>query len=326
MTSELRPPPVILRDLTREFHGVVAVDHVSLELAEGTILGMIGPSGSGKSTVVRMLTGIIKPTSGFVQVLGEDPHHFRRQTRERIGYMPQLFLLYPELTVSENLSFVASLFGMLWRRRRQRVRQVLELVGLTDARGRRARQLSGGMQRRLALACALVHEPSLLFVDEPSAGIDPVLRQTIWNEFRRLRDEGRTLFVTTQYVSEAEYCDQVALLAAGRLLALAPPEELRREALGGEVIEIETARAVDASTLCTVQGVKDARQRGPRNVLVVAEDAGVATPRVLQTLTGQGVEVVSSHEYHPTFDEVFTELVARKQAQQVQGEHSDRAA
>ena len=191
--------------------------------------------------------------------------------------MPQSFTLYPDLTVRENVDFVASLFGMLWRSRRRRTREVLELVDLWDVRGRRAGRLSGGMQRRLELACALVHDPALLFLDEPTAGIDPLLRGRVWDELHRLRDEGRTLLVTTQYVNEAESCDQVALIAEGRLIALATPDELRRLAVGGDVIEIETAARFDGMALAELPFVAprapgraataDARRRrraGPR--------------------------------------------------------------
>jgi ABC-2 type transport system ATP-binding protein len=300
-----------MQGLTRRFHDVVALDDVTFEVDRGTIVGVIGPSGSGKTTLIRMLTGTLEPSAGRVRVLGENPRRFHRRTRERIGYMPQNFVLYPELTAAENVSFVASLFGLLWNRRRRRVREVLELVELWDVRNRRAEQLSGGMQRRLELACALVHDPVLLFVDEPTAGLDPVLRQTIWTEFRNMRDAGRTLVVTTQYVGESEYCDMVAVIAAGRLVALSSPENLRKRALGGEVLEIETERAFDGSGLRRVPGVTEVRQSAPRRMLVVAEDAGEATPRVLQEISNQGGAVVSSSEYRPSFDEVFTELVGR---------------
>src|SRR3979490_644241 len=217
-----------------------------------------------------MLTGTLEPSTGTLTVLGQVPRKFTRHIREKIGYMPQHFVLYEELTATENVSFVAALFGLLWPKRGRRVREVLKLVELWDARGRRGRQLPGGMQRRLELACALVHEPVLLFVDEPTAGLDPMLRQKIWAEFRRLREEGRTLVVTTQYVGEAEYCDLVAVLARGRLIDLATPDELRRKALGGEVIEIQTAQAFDASCLEQLPGVREVRQGGPRRFLVIA--------------------------------------------------------
>jgi ABC-2 type transport system ATP-binding protein len=307
-------PPVVTADLTCRFGDSTAVDGVTLEVPAGTILGVIGPSGSGKTTLVRMLTGTLEPSSGSARVLGETPRRFHRRTRERIGYMPHLFVLYPDLTAAENVAFVASLFGLLWRRRRRRVREVLEFVELWDARNRRAKDLSGGMQRRLELACALVHEPSLLFLDEPTAGLDPVLRNTIWEEFRRLRDSGATLVVTTQYVGEAEYCDQVAVLAEGQLVALEEPEELRRLAVGGEMIEIETQRSFDPEIIRAVPGVTAVRHQGPTKVLVVADDAGAATPRILEALQRQAVEVVSSSEYRPSFDEVFAELIERQRS------------
>jgi ABC-2 type transport system ATP-binding protein len=306
---EHAPPAVVMRGVGRTFGDFAAVTDVSLEVAEGTILGLIGPSGSGKTTVVRMLTGTLRPTSGELRVLGEEPGHFRRRTRERIGYLPQSFVLYPDLTARENVSFVAALYGLFWRRRRARVRAVLELVELWEFRDRRAGRLSGGMQRRLELACALVHEPTLLFMDEPTAGIDPVLRQTIWEELHRLRDAGRTLLITTQYVGEAEYCDRVAVLRQGRLAALDAPEALRRRALGGEVIEVETARLIDGAPLAELDGITAVRQDGPRNLFVTVADAGEATPRVLDAIVAQGGEVISSREYRPSFDDVFARLL-----------------
>jgi ABC-2 type transport system ATP-binding protein len=317
--------PVIVDNASRTYGDVVALDGVSFEVPRGTILGLIGPSGSGKTTTLRLLTGAIDPTQGTVRVLGEDPRRFHGRTRERIGYSPQLFVLYQDLTAGENVDFVGALFGMLVRRRRRRVREVLELVELWDARKRRASQLSGGMQRRLELACALVHEPELLFLDEPTAGIDPILRQTIWDELRRLRDDGRTLLVTTQYVGEAEYCDRVALIAGGRLIAFGSSEELRREAVGGEVIEVQTERAFDAPSIPAVAGVTHIRQQGPRELLVYAEDAGGAMPRVIDAIESTGGRVVSSSEYRPTFDEVFAELVARDDRLR-QGDTSTEAA
>src|SRR5229473_3529074 len=291
-----------MEGVSRRYGDVAAVDNVTLEVPSGTILGVIGPSGSGKTTLIRMLTGTLEPSSGQLNVLGQIPRKFTRHAREKIGYMPQHFVLYEELTARENLSFVASLFGLLWPKRGRRVNEMLKLVDLWEARGRRARQLSGGMQRRLELACALVHDPVLMFVDEPTAGLDPMLRQRIWSEFRRLREVGRTLVVTTQYVGEAEYCDTVAVLAHGRLIALAAPDDLRRMALGGEVLEIETAQAFDASTLEQIPGVRAVRQSGPRHFLVVVDDAGVATPRLLQEIQTAGGEVISSSEYRPSFD------------------------
>ncbi|HEY0442669.1 MAG TPA: ABC transporter ATP-binding protein [Candidatus Limnocylindrales bacterium] len=325
MTATAAPPPeraaprgrdgsgdaIRVEGATKLFDGVAAVRDVTLNVPTGTILGMIGPSGAGKTTTVRLLTGALRPTRGVIRVLGEDPMEFRRRTRERIGYMPQLFTLYPDLTASENVDFVASLFGMLWLRRRRRVREVLQVVDLWDARKRRASALSGGMQRRLELACALVHEPTLLFLDEPTAGIDPLLRVRIWTELHRLKSEGRTLVVTTQYLNEAEECDSVALIAQGGLVAWAPPDDVRRQATGGDVIELETAGTFDAAVLADVPQVRGIRQQGPRSFRVTVEDAGTATPEIVAAVTTAGAEVLWAREYRPSFDEVFAELVGR---------------
>ena len=309
---------VVIDGVSVQFPEQLAVDDISLVVPTGAILGLIGPSGAGKTTTIRVLTGALVPTSGRVSVLGEEPRHFRRQTRERIGYMPQSFTLYPDLTVRENVDFVASLFGML--RRGRRTKQALQLVDLWDVRSRRAGRLSGGMQRRLELACALVHDPALLFLDEPTAGIDPMLRARIWTELHRLRDAGRTLIVTTQYVNEAESCDRVALIANGRLLALATPDDLRREAVGGDIVVVETAELFDGEQLASLPVVTRVRQDGPRRLTVVVEDAGMALPDVVEAVRAGGGEVTSAREERPSFDDVFAALVERDQDKTGQAE------
>jgi ABC-2 type transport system ATP-binding protein len=301
-------------EVTKRFSGMAAVDELSLAVEAGSILGLIGPSGSGKTTTVRLLTGALLPTTGRVAVLGENPAKFKRQTRERIGYMPQLFTLYPDLSAYENVDFVASLFGLVFLHRRDRVRKVLELVDLWDVRRRRASQLSGGMQRRLELASALVHDPDLLFLDEPTAGLDPLLRGRVWTELGRLKEAGRTMLVTTQYVNEAENCDMVALIAEGRLIALANPHDLRRHSMGGDVVEVETGSAYDAEGLARLQFVRRVIQHGPRTFRVGVDDAGVATPDVVEAIGRDGVEVLSAREYRPSFDEVFATLVEQDRA------------
>jgi ABC-2 type transport system ATP-binding protein len=200
---------------------------------------------------------------------------------------------------------------MLPLRRHRRTEQVLRLVQLWDVRDRLVAQMSGGMQSRVALACALVHDPELLILDEPTAGIDPLLRQEIWSELRRLRDAGVTVLVTTQYVSEAEYCDWVALISEGQLVAYASPDEVRRQALGGDVIQVVTTADFDAARLPRIEDVVAVRQVGPRELLAISSDAGQALPRVVEAIDDAGGEVEWSREYRPTFDEVFAELVIR---------------
>ena len=306
---------VVIEGASIAFGGDMALDDISLVVPPGTILGLIGPSGAGKTTTIRLLTGALTPDRGRVTVLGEEPRIFRRQTRERIGYMPQSFMLYPDLTVRENVDFVGSLFGMLFFSRRRRTRQVLDLVDLWPVRGRRAGKLSGGMQRRLELACVLVHDPAMLFLDEPTAGIDPLLRGRVWEELHRLRDAGRTLLITTQYLDEAESCDSVALISDGRLIALGTPDDLRRQAAGGDVVEVETAAHFDGDALRALPFVRHVRQDGPRRLTVTVDDAGRAMPDVVEAIRAQGGEVASAREVRPSFDEVFATLVTRGRAE-----------
>jgi len=301
--------------MTRAFDDRLAVNDMSFDVQPGTILGVVGPSGSGKTTTIRMLTGTLSRSAGEITVLGEDPMRFTRRTRGRIAYMPQLFSLYEDLSAQENVGFVAALYGIGPFARRSRIRRALEVVDLWDARHRLARDLSGGMQRRLELACALVHAPDVLFVDEPTAGIDPLLRQSIWDELRDLRNEGRTLVVTTQYVTEAEYCDRVALIVDGELVALDEPEALRQMVFGGDVLQVDTTRAVDPEQLASVAGVTSVRQTAPRQLMVTVEEAASLTPRIIDVLREGGYEVAGIEEHQPTFDEVFTGLVEQRRAQ-----------
>ena len=214
-----------------------------MRCGQGEIFGFIGPSGSGKTSTIRLLTGVYGPNEGRIRVMGIAPDHPSRVMQEKFGYMPQLFVLYPNLTVRENLNFVASLYGLNPFKRKKRVDQLLKFVELWDARNKLAEHVSGGMQRRIELAASLLHDPPLLFVDEPTAGIDPVLRRKFWDEFERLRGEGRTIFVTTQYVGESEHCDRVGVIRNGRLIALDTPVALRRTAFGGDMIDIEAERS-----------------------------------------------------------------------------------
>jgi ABC-2 type transport system ATP-binding protein len=311
-----------LSDVSRQFGDLWAVHDLSMEVHAGTILGLIGPSGSGKTTTIRMLTGTLQPSAGQIRVLGEDPARFTIRTRERIAYMPQTFSLYPDLTAGENVGFVASLYGFSWFGRRGRIKRALSMVDMWDKRGRLARDLSGGEQRRLELACAIVHDPAVLFIDEPTAGLDPMLRRSVWDELRRMRDEGRTLLITTQYVAEAAYCDNVALLADGELVSLADPEELRRSVYGGDVLQVEADGPVSPDVLAGVPDVSSVRQAGPRRLVVVVEDAGAASPRVTEALNSAGVGLHSLQEFQPNLDDVFTELVARRRASNGNGEHA----
>ena len=291
---------------------------------EGTILGLIGPSGCGKTTTVRLALGLYRPQTGTIRVLGADPATFRAEHRARIGYIPQQFVLYPNLSVAENAEFIASLYGMRSHQIRRRLNELLEFVDLAAARNRLGRQLSGGMQRRLMLVGALMHNPDLLFADEPTAGIDPVLRGRFWEYFRTLRDEGRTLLITTQIVSEAMYCDYVAVMRQGRLLAIDTPQNLKRRALGGEIIHLTLANPANLAkaigALRRYPHVKEVRHvpDSDRELYVTVDDAGDWLPEVLNVLEdpqGPNIVVESAEELALTFDDVFIRIIRQWEAQ-----------
>lgn len=309
--------PVTADGLTRRFGDRTVVDDLDLVMARDRISGFIGPSGSGKTTTVRMLTGVLAPTEGTVRVFGTDPRRLSTSQRQQIGYMPQLGVLYPHLTVVDNLRFVASLYGV--RRRQRRIGEVLELLDMGPHRDLRLEHASGGMQRRVALAAALLHDPLLLFLDEPTSGLDPVLRRTIWAHLQDLRDRGRTVVVTTQIVSEATMCDTVGLIADGALLAEGEPDELRREAEGGDVVDLHTDARIDAAAieaLLAQDVVSTAVRTGRdgRTVRVTVPDAEAAADRLGPVLEAHGLSLRLAERYLTPFDDVFVALVQRRDA------------
>jgi ABC-2 type transport system ATP-binding protein len=308
---------VVARGLAKHFGDEVVISDLTMTLPRNSIVGLVGPSGCGKTTLIRLMTGTLVPTDGEITVNGVDPTRLTRDDRRHIGYLPQQPVLFPELSVWNNLSFHASLYGVRPRRRR-RLREMLDFVDLYPDRRKRVRNISGGMQRRVALASALVHDPRLVFLDEPTAGIDPILRQRFWDHFRTLRDEGRTLIVSTQYVGEAAYCDLVAVLAHGHLITMGTPEELRRRAYGGEIVEIVLA---DPPSSEVVHGLaQQPGALGPVNrpdactVQVLVEDATEYVPRSMRWLEAQQVDVVTCQEQVPDLDDVFVRLVERDRA------------
>lgn len=327
-SSHAHQPAIVYENVDLAFAPNAGVFDLTFTVPEGSIVGMIGPSGCGKTTTVRLALGLYAPQRGSIQVLQRTPTEFRAVDREQIGYMPQQFVLYPNLTVAENAEFVASLYGMTTIAIKARLREMLDFVELTDARNRLGSKLSGGMQRRLMLAGALMHDPRLLFADEPTAGIDPVLRGRFWDYFRRLRDEGRTLFVTTQYVGEAAYCDYVAVLRAGRLLALDPPAVLKKQVLGGEVMALTLHNPADTSTALATLRRFPAVHKAVRaadneaQLLVTVEDAGERMPQILNLLAdpaGPNIRIDSAEEKPVSYDEVFIQLMERDEREQVNG-------
>ncbi|MCU0508883.1 MAG: ABC transporter ATP-binding protein [Anaerolineae bacterium] len=319
-------PVIVMKNAAKRFGDAVAVEGLNFTVHEGEIFGFIGPSGSGKTTTIRLMNGTYAPSEGSVTVFGEPAGAMPGRVRESIGYLPQLFILYPNLSVKENIDFSASLYGLSWFGRRKRRREVLEFVELWDHRGKLARDISGGMQRRLGLASSLIHDPRLIFLDEPTAGIDPILRAKFWDAFRELKAQGRSLFVTTQYVTEAEYCDHVAVLGHGQVIAVDTPENLRALAYGGEIIDVRAAQIGHATRplFARLAGVRSIDTSVPGRARLVVEDAPSSMPGVMEVLRGENIEVEGIEQYRPTFDEVFVRLVERHQEET--GETLEEAA
>ena len=310
-TNDRDPGVVQTSELTKVFGDVRAVDELTFEIPRGTIFGLIGPSGCGKTTTVRLLIGIYRPTAGTVTVLDEDPARFSRETRTKIGYMLQQSVLYPDLTVWENLDFASAIYGV-GPLRGKRLRRVLDFVELAEHRRKPTSKISGGMQRRLSLAATLVHDPELLFLDEPTTGVDPVLRRKFWDHFETLRDEGRTLLVTTQYVGEAAYCDLVAVMQQGRLLVVNTPEELRHHAFGGEIIELKAASHLEPDMvrrLNELPTVRKVRLLENGCIRLVVAEASTAIPSLFKWFQHEDLALESVEEYLPPFDDVFVKLI-----------------
>lgn len=312
MSPPTSGPTVATSALTKSYGEDAGVFDLDLTIEPGSIVGFIGPSGSGKTTTVHMLTGVTPWDSGTAEVLGESPANFSSETRARIGYMPQQAILYPDLTLRENLDFAASLYGVPLRRK-PLVDRLVDFVELEGAIDRLPAEASGGERRRIMLAATLIHEPDLVFLDEPTAGIDPVLRRKFWDRFEDLASShGKTLLVTTQYVGEAAYCDYVAVLARGRVLTMDTPDGLRRTAYGGEMIEVAFSTPPDASQMVALRDLPDVgtvEWVDSSRVHIVADDAETATPAINQWAAAGGLELVRNERYLPPFDDVFVALV-----------------
>jgi len=305
-------------ELTKQFGSDYAVQGLTFTIPRGKIIGFIGPSGCGKTTTVRLMTGIYRPSAGYVNVFGRAPDQFNSQVRERVGYMPQLFVLYQDLSIWENMNFVASLYGMSLFRRGKRMRELLQFVELDDDRYKLARNISGGMQRRLSLAATLLHDPELIFLDEPTAGIDPILRRKFWDQFQELKASGRTLFVTTQYVNEAAYCDYVGVMAEGRLLMMETPENLRRRAFNGEVVDLVTEQPLSWNDINQLEQLPFVQRRAVtssgNSVRLIVDEASTAIPAIINWVNERRLQVKSVEEYLPPFDDVFVTIVEKARA------------
>ena len=300
---------VTVRGLERRFGDFVAVNRISLDVARGEIFGFLGPNGAGKSTTIRMLTGLLAPTAGSGTVAGFDVVTQAEQIKTRIGYMSQKFSLYEDLTVEENINFYSGIYRLSADKKRERKEWVLRMAGLEQHRKTRTSHLSGGWKQRLALGCAILHEPPIVFLDEPTSGVDPLSRRAFWDLIYDLSEQGVTIFVTTHYMEEAEYCDRLGLVYRGGLVALGTPTELKATSVQGTVLEVACDRAQDALPMLeAIPGVREAAMFGT-TVHVVTDEHADLIPRVEEALAGAGFAGGRVERITPSLEDVFVALI-----------------
>ncbi len=302
---------IATQDLTRRFGSFVAVDHVTFSVEPGEVVGYLGPNGSGKTTTIRMLLGLLRPSEGSAQVLGYDIAAQSEQIRARVGYMSQKFSLYHDLTVQENLSFYAGVYGVT---QRQRVAEVVDLIELRDVQRELVGSLSTGWRQRLALGTAIVHKPSLLFLDEPTSGVDPVARRAFWNLIYTLVEQGVTALVTTHYMDEAEYCGRVGMMRDGRLLAIDTPTAIKTQAIPGLAWDVFPGGEGGAGgrLLHTLQALQDCpcvlRTGLSGDHLRAITPADVQEGTLQAALLQAGIENARFERVEPTLEDVFLAL------------------
>jgi ABC-2 type transport system ATP-binding protein len=303
--------PIVVRDLTRRFGQFVAVDHVSFDVHAGEIFGFLGSNGAGKSTTIRMLCGLLRPTSGSATVGGLDVAVDPEGVKRRIGYMSQKFSLYEMLTVGQNIRFYAGLYGLPRDRYAERRRFVLDMAGLVGRENVRARDLPGGWRQRLALGCAILHEPPILFLDEPTGGVDPLSRRQFWDLINQLSASGVTVLVTTHYLDEAEYCHRLALIHAGRLAALGTTAELKQVFTSRPIVEIRSGDAVAAMRALDAMPEVEKTSLFGTAVHAVLQSARVQPAAVADRLRADGFDVRSAVEVPPSLEDVFLDVVEK---------------
>ena len=307
------PSAVETRELVKRFGDFVAVDHVNLEVGRGEIFGFLGPNGAGKSTTIRVLCGLLAPTSGSATVGGLDVLTQAESIKERVGYMSQRFSLYDDLTVEENIDFFSGIYGVPRSRRAARKDYVLRMAGIEERRASLTRLLSGGWKQRLALGCAILHEPPILFLDEPTSGVDPIARRTFWDLIYQLSAAGHTIFVSTHYMDEAEYCHRLALMYRGKVVALGTPAELKRTLEEHALLHLEVSDVLSSMQLLEkLPGVSDVAVFGG-GLHVTVPDAVQAAPQIRAALEQGGVTVTALEKIEPSMEDVFVARIEQEE-------------
>lgn len=302
---------VEVHGLVKRFGDFTAVDNIHFTIRRGEIFGFLGPNGSGKTTTIRMLLGLLRPTAGEATVLGFDIRRQTEEIRQRIGYMSQRFSLYYDLTVSENLDFFGRTYGVRGERLRQRKEFVLKMAGLQGRERELTRNLSGGWKQRLALGAAILHEPEMLFLDEPTAGVDPISRRAFWDLLYELADAGTTILVTTHYMDEAEHCHRLAFIYRGRLIAQGTPEEIKRQ-MPGQVLEIDSDAPDEVVMRLRDCGDFDEVALYGALVHAIGPDAGARAEQARRMLEQAGIRVYAVNHIQPSLEDVFIARVGEQ--------------
>ena len=304
---------VEIRNLVKRFGSFVAVDDVNLEVRRGEIFGFLGPNGAGKSTTIRMLCGLLKPTSGSATVGGLDIATQSEAIKQKIGYMSQRFSLYDDLSVEENIDFFSGIYSVPKDRRIERKDYVLRMAGLEERRGSLTGLLSGGWKQRLALGCAILHEPPILFLDEPTSGVDPIARRTFWDLIYQLSSSGHTIFVSTHYMDEAEYCHRLALMYRGKVIALGTPAELKKSLSGHNLFHLEVSDLLGSmNALEKVPGLSEIAVFGG-GLHVTAAEATSAVTEIRSALERAGISVPMIEPIQPTMEDVFVAMIEEEE-------------
>ncbi|RPI36616.1 MAG: ABC transporter ATP-binding protein [Nitrospiraceae bacterium] len=298
---------VKVRGLTKKFNDFTAVDNIDLNIKKGEIFGFIGPNGAGKTTTIKMLCGLLLPTAGEGTVGGWDIMKDSEEIKKNIGYMSQKFSLYDDLTVEENIRFFSGIYGVANSRKKERLEWVLQMAELQDRRRAVTKTLPGGFKQRLALGCAILHEPPMIFLDEPTSGVDPLSRRNFWNLINEMSKAGITIFVTTHYMDEADYCNRLALIYRGRIIAEGTPNELKQKYMTRYVLEVETDHVVNAMEVLNKSGM-DAAIFGSL-LHVTADSMEKAVPLIRGVLEDAGIPAHRIERIVPSLEDVFVNLI-----------------
>lgn len=309
-----RPVVIQTQGLSRSFGDIIAVDDLDLNIYKGEIFGLVGPDGAGKTTTLRLLAAIMDPMAGSAQVAGYDTRRSPEAIKSRIGYMSQSFGLYGDLSVEENINFFADVFGVTGKVRKERIERLLNFARLTDFRKRRAGQLSGGMQKKLGLACTLIHEPEILYLDEPTTGVDPVSRREFWDILTSLHVDGVTILVSTPYMDEAERCSRIGLMYDGHIIEQGTPDEIR-QLVPGMTLQLLTDNWLTArEVLRSTSGINEVQSYGELlHVFVDDVEGGQAT--IQKALDEAGVSIEKMRHVTPRVEEAFISLIRRREAE-----------